>query len=168
MQYWFLTDSKTGGNAILWGTVKDVLQDNIEIVDNANRSYDDQTKRTNATFKDMNIITFEDGQEYIISVKEKTSSDSDLITFKDEKCTANIDKDSIVTLTTSTGIEIKYHTATKENSTALEGIFNISYEGQPKNQTIINIYKEGITVEKNTVPTFFKGELSASIDATTN
>lgn len=158
MKYWFLTSSLTGGSAILWGTVKDVLQDKLELVGADFAQFRDGGQPK--TFTDKNIITFEANKKYIISIKEND------VTYDDEYCTANI-ANNIVTFTTKTGYTITYKIQQKENSTAQEGIFTVLYNGTYKDSAVINIYAEGINVEKNTVPTFFAGELSASIDAKT-
>lgn len=175
MNYWFLTDSgtKNQGNAILWGTVKDILQDGIELT-NSNATIANGT--ATATLTGKNVITFENNVAYILSIEEKDTSDGNLVAREDEKCVATIitdeNKGNIVKFTNAKkDVEIQYYTKNKENSTALEGVFEIKYPlapgGSIKQQFNINIYGQGINVERNTVPTFFAGELKASIDAVT-
>ena len=176
MNYWFLTNSeaKNDGKAILWGTVKDVLQDGIELT-NSNATIVDGSAV--ATLEGKNVITFENNTAYILSIEEQDAAGDELIAREDEKCVAQITTDAskgnIVKFTNAKGdVEIKYYTKNKANSTALEGVFEIKYpltekSGSIKQQFNINIYGQGINVEKNTVPTFFAGELKASIDAVT-
>lgn len=176
MNYWFLTDSKTKnqGNAILWGTVKDVLQDGIELT-NSNAQIQDNAAI--AVLEGKNVITFENDTEYILSIEEQDAAGDELVAREDEKCVAQITTDAtkgnVVTFTNAKGdVEIQYYTKNKENSTALEGVFEIKYPLTEKSNSIkqqfnIGIYGQGINVEKNTVPTFFARELKASIDAVT-
>ena len=176
MNYWFLTNSeaKNDGKAILWGNVKDVLQDGIELT-NSNATIVDGSAV--ATLEGKNVITFENNTAYILSIEEQDAAGDELIAREDEKCVAQITTDAskgnIVKFTNAKGdVEIQYYTKNKANSTALEGVFEIKYpltekSGSIKQQFNINIYGQGINVEKNTVPTFFAGELKASIDAVT-
>lgn len=175
MNYWFLTYSgtKNQGNAILWGTVKDVLQDGIEL---KNTNAEVKNNTAVAVLEGKNVITFENNVAYILSIEEQNTADDELVAREDEKCVAKITTDAskgnIVKFTNAKGdVEIQYYTKNKTNSTALEGVFEIKYplteKGSIKQQFNISIYGQGINVEKNTVPTFFAGELKASIDAVT-
>lgn len=117
MNYWFLTDSgdKNDGNAILWGTVKDILQDGIELT-NGNATIVDGAAV--ATLEGKNVITFENNATYILSIEEQDTTDSTLVSREDEKCTAKIttaeNGNNIVTITNAKkDVEIQYYTQNK-------------------------------------------------------
>ena len=146
MMYWFLSESKTG-SAILWGIVKDVLKEKSTLsgftVDGEGYSYTE-------TLDSESLLKLKEGEKYIIYWDGKEyeyvaqTQDSYLV-LGDEK----------------DGLGLMY----TETSTGTQTTGTLKFiTSDAAGQHTVAIYGLGIDVKKETVPTFYAGELKASID----
>lgn len=166
INYWFLTDQATvgGGNAFIWGEVKDVMYEKTQL----------KFSGTETTGVVESKVTLESslllmpGQEYIVYWANIVDGKEDSPIEYHVKCenAGNLG----YKLTQTDGydkppFEIWYKmTIDADDSNKAVYTLTVQYGSSTTDDKIVGIYSKGITVNKATVPTFYKGELKASID----
>lgn len=180
MEYWFLSASKDkataetdGGVAYIWGKIKDIIFSTQNIngftVDSSfNITGKTVLKQTYPVDSSLHII--ENGK-YIISWDNK---DVDVtgatVTIKqgDNQIKYVRLGNPRITGGTDDGASFCILYRTIPNTAGDTGelvIYSIADNGKGSTAYSVGIYGAGIDVKKNTVPTFYKEELQASIDA---
>ncbi len=155
MNYWFLSTSASKGQpAYMWGRVKDVLREKAVVsgflVDSemdGMYSYTETVDSLLGLKEGETYIVHWDGKEYecVAKIQEVDGASAFVLTDDEE----------------NPAFAVGY----VENSTGTETTGTIKYiSSAADGQHTIALYGLGIEVKKETVPTFYVGELQASID----
>lgn len=156
MGYWFLSDSDTkGSNAYIWGRIKDVVMPVTEAPVSTTEGAGENLVRILEVNLDT-LLNLKAGETYAINWDGK-----------DEDVNAVLEGESIrlVPVVESEDKERSFNILYTVTN-ALEGTshLRISTPSAASSHDVA-IYGYGIIVKRNNVPTFYKGELQASIDA---
>lgn len=162
INFWFLStsSSKGGGNAYLWGKIKDVLSDTKTVsgfmVDSATGAY--VASATSDT-----LLGLKEGETYIVSWDGKDYEEVAALYENDGRSYIRLGNPLV-----SGGEndeEKPFGILYNETTTGIDTVGNMqiySLTGEATHD--VAIYSIGIEVKKATVPTFYENELQASID----
>lgn len=171
MNYWFLSESLSGGSAFLWGRLKDVL------FEKATRDFETNSAISN-TYKfetdvedllnmaaDTDYVVWwrnpndsEDaGKEYDVKSTEYSKDGKTYIHIGNPMFKGGTDDG------TPFGVLYKQETVGAETTGHIE-----IYSKMVGTKFEVAVYGLGIDVKKATVPTFYQGELTASIEVQTD
>lgn len=159
MNYWFLISSASGtSNVILWGSIKDVIQDKLNV------TVDAMDASNNVTIDVPDLVQLTGQTKYTIAWKDSAGKPKEKDVESSSKFT-DASGHTCVTLGSASSaddpIQIT-HWITGDTETGFTTHYKIkSYNKIPGEY---NIHGYGINVKTNTVPTFFKEQLVASID----
>lgn len=166
INYWFLTESGTagGGDAFIWGEVKDVMYEKTQLSFSGTEA--PGVVESKVTLESSLLLM--PGQEYIVYWANIVDGKEDSPIEYHVKCenAGNLG----YKLTQADGydkppFEIWYKmTIDADDSNKAVYTLTVQYGSSTTDDKIVGIYSKGITVNKATVPTFYKGELKASID----
>lgn len=161
MNYWFLTPSANGiDNIILWGSIKDVIQDNLIVTADRMDTYN------TVVIEIPDLIQLRGETKYTITWDENGKT-KEIDVQSGEKFT---DENSNICVTLS-NIEEDFgpdnpiritHWITGNPEDGF--ITHYKIESYDTIDNTYSIHGYGINVKKNTVPTFFSKQLIASID----
>ena len=175
MHYWFLSTgdlSRTEDgnvtnqpNAFLWGKIKDVLFDKQEVEGFA--AVSGQTGVYCASVKNDISLDLADDTDYVVYWDGTVDEKENGVEFEVKSTTYTNGDTSYIKLGdfNNTPFEILYNESTDGSEVAYN--VNIYYRSDTAiSKCKVAIYGvDGIEVKKATVPTFYAGELQASIDA---
>lgn len=161
MKYWFLSDGNaTTSKASVWGVIKDI------IMEKKKASFSGGTEGAyEYTVDPEGLLDLKAEQSYIINWNGKDYGTDENLKAEvyTEEGTSYI-KIAHPDLDAKEDFTILYYTSTLEDGVTTTGHLKIRTPNTFDDLNV-GIYGIGITVRKNTVPTFYKYELQASIDA---
>ena len=175
MTYWFISKDSSGGSAILWGTIKDIIQEEISVdipVDIQIGEHEEKIVTTE--IENDGLITLAEKTQYIVNFNGTdytlTSSEKSIITINDDNyvCLNFECLNAIKGLDKDHPFKIQYWTS----GNAIDGfkthykIISFVNDNEIEQESItrkFGIYGIGIAIKRNTVPTFFKDQLTAEI-----
>lgn len=167
MTYWFISTTETvgSGSAILWGTIKDIIQEEQTItvpINGEEQVSFEHTYEGLVTFQPnvQYIVNFNNNDYKIVSTEKIQDKDNICLDFNCLNAINDLDKDhpfKIRYWTTGNPIDgfqthYKITAYVKEDERELETITRK-----------FGIFGIGINIKRNTVPTFFKDQLTAEI-----
>lgn len=161
MNYWFLIPSASStSDVILWGSIKDVIQDKLNVtVDAMNIS-------NTVTIDIPELVQLTGQTKYTIAWEDSNGEPQEVDVVSSEKFVDGNGNTCVILssdepLSVSNPVQIT-HWITGDTEAGFTTHYQIkSYDKVPGEY---NIHGYGINVRTNTVPTFFKEQLVASID----
>lgn len=160
INYWFLTTSASGGNAYIWGRIKDVLSEkNLISGFIAEGTYNMYT----ASVTMNTLLGLKEGETYVISWDDVEYDEVAYLYEKDG--TSYIGLGNPVVFGGAKDEKKPFAILYNETTTGTETVGNMTvYSLTPEGTHTMAVYGVGIEVKKATVPTFYEYELQASID----